>query len=218
MSTPILAWEKFWAASGAASAAPDLLGELLLAWTEPQRHYHTLQHLAECLLQLETCWAQAERPGELCLALFFHDAIHDPHASHNEARSAAWAQHAMQTAGFAPEAARRVHDMVLATCHSHMPDAPVDTDTALLLDIDLAILGADTPRFMEYETQVRAEYAWVTEPAWQTARSEVLQGFLDRTRIYRSESFHARLEQSARRNLQGALLRLQAAGGIQRSA
>ena len=38
-------------------------------------------------------------------------------------------------------------------------------DEQLLVDIDLAILGADTARFAEYQTQIRREYAHVPATA-----------------------------------------------------
>ncbi|GAB2905458.1 hypothetical protein GCM10027046_39080 [Uliginosibacterium flavum] len=198
ISTPQTAWEKFWAASGAAQACPQLMTELLLAWSEPQRHYHTLRHLVECLDALEGVWPLAERPAELCLALWFHDAIYDVRARDNEARSADWARRALLEGGFPAEAAQRVHDLVMATCHNAQTLAG---DAALLVDIDLAILGAPPTRFDEYETQVRAEYAWVPEAVFRSKRREVLQGFLARPNIYYTPHFRQRFEEAARANL-----------------
>jgi len=201
-STPQTAWEKFWAASGAAQACPQLLTELLLAWSEPQRHYHTLRHLAECLSTLESVWALAERPAELCLALWFHDAVYEVRASDNEARSADWTRRALLAGGFPAEAAQRVHDLVLATCHSAQA---LTGDAALLVDIDLAILGAPPTRFDEYEAQIRAEYAWVPAAVFREKRQEVLQGFLARPSIYTTAHFRQMLEEAARANLHRSL-------------
>ncbi|MFC0253390.1 hypothetical protein [Massilia consociata] len=41
-------WHDAWRMLGAA-ASDGLYTQLLAAWREPQRHYHTLQHLEECL-------------------------------------------------------------------------------------------------------------------------------------------------------------------------
>ena len=66
-----------------------LYEQLLQAYSEPQRHYHTLQHLAECLqLQSESAHL-AQHPAEIAIALWFHDAVYDVKAHDNEARSAA---------------------------------------------------------------------------------------------------------------------------------
>jgi predicted metal-dependent HD superfamily phosphohydrolase len=66
----------------------------------------------------------------------------------------------MLAAGLPRESAECVHALILKTCH----DAQADTrDEALLIDIDLAILGADTPRLDLCECPVRAEYDWVSD-------------------------------------------------------
>src|SRR5690606_13982957 len=118
--------------------------------------YHTLQHLGECLALHAAHAAHAARPAEVALALWFHDAVYDLQASDNEARSAEWAQETMRAAGASAQAVARVHALVMATCHSALPEGP---DAELLVDIDLAILGATPARFAEYERQIRVEYA-----------------------------------------------------------
>jgi predicted metal-dependent HD superfamily phosphohydrolase len=71
----------------------------------------------------------------------------------------------------------------------------------LLVDIDLAILGASEPRFAEYERQVRDEYAFVPEPLFYEKRRAILQSFLARPRIYSTRHFTNLLERRARMNL-----------------
>ncbi len=195
------AWQRTWQALGTAAPGP-LLQRLLKAYAEPQRHYHTLQHLGEALALLEPALPLAQRPGEVQLALWFHDAIYDPRATDNEARSAEWAMAAMHGQGLPAESARRVQALVLATCHAARPQG---VDAQLLVDADLGILAAAPQRFAEYERQVRAEYQWVPLPLYRAKRREVLQGFLDRGAIYSSAHFHERLEARARRNLEQAL-------------
>ena len=90
----------------------------------------------------------------------------------------------------------------MATRHEVLPE---HDDARLLVDIDLAILGADPERFAEYDAQVRAEYAWVPWPIYGIKRKQVLQGFLQRQAIYATPYFHARLEQQARANLRQAV-------------
>ena len=180
-------------------AAPEELRlRLLAAYAEPQRHYHTRQHVQECLAHFAAVLALAQRPGEVALALWFHDAVYDPRAGDNEARSAEWARAALLSHGASAEQAGRVQALILATRHC---EAPTEPDAQLLLDIDLAILGAAPARFAEYAAQVRREYAWVDEAHYQTQRRAVLQGFLDRPVIYHTVWFRERYEQAARANL-----------------
>lgn len=195
-------WRRLWDTLGAREIPLGLFNQLVAAYSEPHRHYHTLQHLRECLAHLDAAASLARRPEEVEAALWFHDAVYDPARDDNEARSAAWARASVRAAGCGDAVAERVHALVLST-RGHA--ASEDADTALLLDIDLAILGAAPERFAEYERQVRVEYAHVPEPAF---RSQVLAGFLARPTLYLTEAYRAALEQRARGNLAAALAAL----------
>lgn len=195
-------WRRAWRDVGAATADEALRQRLLDAWREPQRRYHTLQHLAECLAAFAAVREAAERPGEVELALWFHDAVYDVRSHDNEARSADWAREALVAAGVGAVAAERVHTLVMATRHA----APADTtDAMLLVDVDLAILGAPAERFAQYEAQVRDEYDWVDDATFRARRREVLTGFLDRPTIYATARFRTLLEAAARANLERSI-------------
>lgn len=195
-------WNAAWRALGVAAPGEALCAELQQRYGEPQRHYHTMQHLGECLAWFEREEALAEHPGEVALALWFHDAIYDVHAHDNEARSADWARQALLAAGVNAEAAERVHALVMATRHDAVPEG---RDAKLLIDIDLSILGAGHERFDEYERQVHAEYAFVPEEVRLPRRRAILQRFLDRKAIYATPRMHAQLEAQARINLQRSI-------------
>ncbi len=182
------------------------LGErLLTAWSEPHRHYHSLQHLAECLALLDAHRAHAERPAEVAMALWFHDAIYAPRARDNEAQSAAWAVRELRTAGLPADAIARIEALILVTAHTGVP---VGVDAELLVDIDLAILGADPQRYAEYDRQVRAEYRWVPGFLYRRGRRQVLADFAARQPLYRTPALREALEAQAALNLAGSLARL----------
>jgi predicted metal-dependent HD superfamily phosphohydrolase len=194
-------WRFAW--DGLGLTAPlALYSEVLRVYREPHRSYHTVDHLAECFQHLETARQHAERVPEVQLALWFHDSFYDTWRSDNEERSAAWARTVLLDAGGDAPAAERVADLVLAT-KSHAFARTVDM--ALMIDIDLAILGANPPRFAEYERQIRAEYHWVPEPMFRRKRRQLLGAFLARPQIYHTDFFRARLEAAARRNLSTAV-------------
>jgi predicted metal-dependent HD superfamily phosphohydrolase len=154
-------WRRLWTALGAQSVNGGLFNQLVRAYGEPQRHYHTLQHLRECLAHCEAAAALARRPEEVELALWFHDAVYDPRRQDNEQRSADWARSSVLAAGCDAAIAERVAGLVLLTAGHEAPAD--DPDAQLLLDVDLAILGAAPARFVEYERQIRAEYAHVPQ-------------------------------------------------------
>lgn len=194
-------WDEAWRALG-ASPRPVLLAETAARWREPHRHYHTLQHLGECMEHFAQARHLAAAPGEIALALWFHDAVYDVHRKDSEELSAALARRAMREAGAAEEACGRVAALVLATRHDAQP-AP--GDEALLTDIDLAILGAAPARFGEYERQVRREYAHVPDEAFRAGRTALLRRLLARDALYATPFFHGRYELAARRNLERSL-------------
>ena len=201
-------WRRIWTELGAHTIDGGVFNQLVAAYSERHRHYHTLQHLRECLAHCEAAASLARRPAEVELALWFHDAVYDPRRADSEERSAEWAWRSILAAGCAEEVAQRVQSLVLAT-RDHEA-ASGDADTQLLLDIDLAILGAAPARFAEYGNQIRAEYAHVPEADLRKGRAQVLSGFLARPRIYATAAFHDALEHRARENLAGALVVLAA--------
>ena len=84
-------------------------------------------------------------------------------------------------------------------------DAGDDVDAHVLLDADLAILGAGETVYQAYAENIRWEYAWVPEPEYRKGRRQVLERFLTRPRIYH---FLSHLEEPARRNLAVEIARL----------
>jgi predicted metal-dependent HD superfamily phosphohydrolase len=181
-----------------ALRAPEGAFESLVErYSESHRAYHTLQHIGECFAQFEHVH-DARSPGEVGLALWFHDAIYDPRASDNEARSARWAHAVLIESGATTAVIEAVDRLVLATQHDAMPQ---EHDAKIVVDIDLSILGADESRYREYEVQIRREYEWVEEDAFRRGRIKVLQSFLNRPFIYSTDHFRALLETVARRNL-----------------
>src|SRR6266571_2975962 len=86
-------WLAAWAALGIErSPALEALNlDLVARYSEPHRHYHTVQHLNECLERLQELMPFVPHPAEIEIALWFHDAIYDTRKTDNEARSAHWA-------------------------------------------------------------------------------------------------------------------------------
>jgi predicted metal-dependent HD superfamily phosphohydrolase len=176
-----------WVQLGVTEPDEQLFYRLVAAYGEPQRKYHTLQHLEECFSKLEELATVAVHPAEIELALWFHDAIYAINHKDNEERSAQWARTSALEAGLPDKVAQRVY---------------------MLVDVDLAILGAGVERFDEYEAQVRQEYATVPDLLFRQGRSQILQAFLARPHIYHTETFFERYEQQARANITRSLQQL----------
>jgi predicted metal-dependent HD superfamily phosphohydrolase len=208
-------WATAWSTLGRPAPA-GLQAELMTAWSEPHRRHHDQRHLRECLALWSRWRGNSPRASEVAIALWFHDAIYDPRApaaGSNELNSAAWAARSLMRAGVDSDTAQRVHDLVMTTQHGFTQGtAPAalgsGLDAQLLVDIDLSILGSPPERFKRYDEDLRKENAWVPGLRYQEARAQVLQGFLDRPRLYLGEHAVALLEAQARINLAAALTRL----------
>jgi predicted metal-dependent HD superfamily phosphohydrolase len=188
---------------GAAGDPQPLAHAVLAAWAEPGRRYHDLDHLRDGLAELDSAPADGADRDRVEAALWFHDAIYDPRADDNEARSAEWARRALAELGVPSAVADDVARLVGLTRHT---GPTLDPSGRLLCDIDLAILGREPEAFDAYDRRIREEYAWV--PEFRAARIGVLTGLLARAPLYQTEHFRRRYETVARTNLGRVLERL----------
>ena len=198
-------WPSLWPGLG-ASSIPEV-ADLLQRWAEPQRCYHTTAHLAHCLATYDR---NPLRDARVELALWFHDAVYDPHASDNEERSAELGLSVAVTAGLTSETIDVVAGCILATRHR---EPPANAAQALTLDVDLAILGETRRRFDRYDAAIRAEYAWVPEETYRRERGRILAGFAKRDDLFTTPWFRRRYMDQARANLLRAVRQLEAAHG-----
>jgi len=201
MSALAPAWDDLMRRHGIAGAAADaVLAELVAAYAEPHRHYHTLDHIAALLRLLDEHGAGATGRDAIRLAILFHDAIYDPARQDNEAASAAMAQRRLSDLGFPQPVIVKVERLILATRHGIETPAG-DADLDLLVDLDLAVLAAPEAEYRAYADAIRREYAIYPDAVYRPGRRRVLESFLARDRIYRSERLRALWEASARANL-----------------
>ena len=192
---------------------------LLMRYAEVHRHYHTATHIMFVLRHLHDMALQsaAQPSPEVVAAGLYHDAIYDPRVDNNEALSAMLAARDLAEIGWPTPRCDSVAAMIIATAgHLAEPADPAETgddvgeasETAMLLDADLAILGADPGAYQAYVNGVRAEYAHVDDDEWRTGRSLVLQHFLDRPRLFVTGYMYAAAEHRARANIEAELAAL----------
>ncbi len=185
---------------------------LRLRYAEPHRVYHSQAHVDAMLRGLRDLGGAVESPAAVELAIWYHDAIYDPAARDNEARSAALLQAEM--AGIAdPGLIDAVALMVRLTAgHALTPEVPdgLREDCALFLDLDLAVLGAEAETYDAYEAGIAREFVPVHGTvAYRIGRAAFLTGLLARRRLFHTERFHCALDASARINLRRAQVMFQ---------
>jgi len=220
-------WLKCVAALGVAnryrSEAIATFHRLDRADRQPWRTYHNSDHIEACLVLCADWRSVMRTPAAVEVALWFHDAVYVSRRRDNERRSARWAE-AVLRRWQVDEAVRSwVVSAILATQHQNprhqdkaskylahnLPtDGGLDTDRALMLDIDLSIFAASRLEFTCYEAAIRREYGFVTDEAFRVGRLAVLRSFLERDRLFHSAIGVACFEARARENLTTAVDRL----------
>jgi predicted metal-dependent HD superfamily phosphohydrolase len=182
-----------------ATDAQASFEELADAYAGAARFYHNLDHIRAVLATID---GLADLAGDLPavqLAAWYHDVIYDSRARDNEERSAEFAGARCSGWGVPVSTVGTVRRLILATKRHHANAD--DVDAHILLDADLAILGADEEEYARYARAIREEYAWVAEDDYRRGRASVLHSFLGRARIFRLERMHEHLDAAARRNV-----------------
>lgn len=207
-------WQRLAGQLGACPGGADgLLDELVARYSEPGRHYHDLAHVESVLGHIDALAGAGERVEDrraVELAAWFHDAVHDPLADDNEARSAQLAIEMLDVAGVAPDVQQRVSALVMAT-EEHVPDGP---GSAVLVDADLAVLGGPRDEYAAYAAAVRREYAAVDDERYRAGRSAVLRGLLDRPLLFHTATMRSWRGRIAEENITAELEALRHVPGV----
>jgi predicted metal-dependent HD superfamily phosphohydrolase len=184
----------------------SMLDGLLARHREKHRRYHTATHVAWVIRHVSELAAAepVDHLDEVIAAAFYHDAVYEPAYPANERASARLARRDLASIGWHDDAVERVGAMIEATEHG-APAQHVSGDTKVLLDADLAILGADPAGYSAYVNGVRAEYRHVSDDDWATGRRAVIDGLLDRVTIFLTATGRDRWEARARANLAAEL-------------
>jgi predicted metal-dependent HD superfamily phosphohydrolase len=176
--------------------APCLLLDLTRRYCEPHRHYHTLEHIADMLFS----GRDLALDDVQIYAIWYHDAIYDPHSVTNEEDSAVLATESLRSIGWDEARIERAARMVLDT-KKHEPTIPGSAD---VMDLDLSSIAADWEVYERNRENIRREYAWIPEDEFAAGTREFLQKFLARERIFTTK-WGEKLEAKARENMQRAL-------------
>ncbi|AXK35514.1 hypothetical protein DVA86_25540 [Streptomyces armeniacus] len=194
-------------ASGPAlDPAPDPAAygaNLLARWAEPQRRYHTTDHLRAVLDHVDALAGHAADPDAVRLAAWFHDAVYRPDRSENEERSAHLAERALAEAGVPADRTAEVARLVRLTA-GHDP-APGDTNGEVLCDADLAVLAGSPEAYAHYAAAVRQEYGFVPDDAFRAGRKQVLHQLLALPHLFRTPYGRTHWERTARHNVRAEL-------------
>ena len=186
-----------------------LLAAIHQAYRSPPRAYHGWSHVED----VEQWYQEVlkgpgwKKPREVFIAILFHDAIYVPGRKDNEEKSAQLAlnlvdQHLPRKQ---LDTARIVELILLSARHGSLTPTDVDSEAALFLDCDMAILGAAPEVFDRYDAAIFEEFRHLDSKLYALGRRRFLSRLLASPRIFLSDFFRDRLEAAARANVSRAL-------------
>ncbi len=183
----------------AEETAVSVWADLVQRYSEDGRFYHNLEHLHHALQIAQDLHEEAENFTAVQLAIWFHDVVYDAKAQDNEEKSAMFAGRVLFQWELNELLIAEVVRLILLTkSHVLMGD---DRNGRVLLDADLAILGAPDASYDAYAQAVRQEYAFVSEDVYRQGRQLILQQFLSRPTLFSTEPMRLLLEAQARQNI-----------------
>ena len=171
------------------------------AYRSPGRHYHTWDHVLDCVEKLRAIPTESSRA--VFLALVFHDAIYVPGRPDNEVLSANLAAGILAEHTRLPkEELDAIEKIILATRH-HVPEPGSSHDLQVALDIDMSILGADRESYADYAAGVKREYvpAVTTEERFEAGRAAFLSKLLTSKAMFTTPEGKQRWQAAARANV-----------------
>jgi predicted metal-dependent HD superfamily phosphohydrolase len=188
------------------------LHEIFQAYQQPNRFYHTLEHIAHCIQELQ--WLSANHEGinnteQLFLALLAHDFIYnsDNKDISDECQSALWFETFLNKINYNKSHTDIIIKMIKATQHFNTEDLTQNDILNILCSIDLSILAQPAKIYKWYKDMVRQEYCFIPDSKFAIGRIKILQKLLS-DNIYKSNLF-AHYESRAKCNIEEELLLLQ---------
>lgn len=188
------------------SEALKLSKKIAEEYQAENRSYHNFEHIENLLSFLNERKQKIRDLNGVKLAAWFHDVVYDTKSSDNEEQSAQYAQNYLEQLGIPEEIIAHVVALIRSTAKHEAIEN--DSDSAIFLDADLAILGASEENYDKYAAKIRKEYDWVSDEEYKAGRIKVLESFLNRPTIYFTEEAGKELEQQARKNIEREIARL----------
>lgn len=193
-------WRALAADLGLTESKSKEVGDYLLAqYAASNRHYHGVRHILFMLDGFDALKTKFEQPIVAELAIFFHDVIYDSSRHDNEEQSAKKMREML--GGFVADGILDAAAFRIEATKKHAVTS--NSDTNLLLDLDMAILGQPWIAYERYAKGVMMEYLPVYgEEVYRQERPKLfLEPTIASGKIFITKEFE-HLNEAAIRNMQ----------------
>ena len=182
-----------------------LWNEIILAHLSSQRYYHTLTHLKHIFEEFQDISLDKKEKNIIIFTTFYHDIIYDVSKSDNEIKSAILAKKRLLELEVPMTIIKQVVELILLTKTHHTTN---NLCYQYFLDADLSILGTTPENYQKYTQQIRKEYQIYDDRSYKKGRTQVLEIFLKKKRLFQNDFFYEKYEKNAQKNIQNELLQL----------
>jgi len=172
--------------------------QLVDAYNEPHRVYHSLRHIQSCLTVFDEISDLLDNPDAVELAIWFHDIIYKIDDKQSEQLSANFFMR-LTDGLFTNECRDSVYQHIMATRHDC--SEITNKDTKLMVDIDLSSFGLPWADFITDSKNVRAEMGHLSDAQYNQKQMSFHQSLLNQPTFFNSDYFHEHYEDQARSNL-----------------
>jgi predicted metal-dependent HD superfamily phosphohydrolase len=180
----------------------NIMTSILENYEEHYRHYHDVEHLIACLNEFQEVEQLVKQPDIVKFALLYHDIVYIPGYSNNEDASVCRAMLDAYKLGIDENSRSRIGLYIGATNHLNLS---ATEDGKIVKDIDLAILGQDRDKFIDYEHKIRKEYSFLNDKEFKEGRRSFLIKLLEPkylyNSLYKTQYFRKKYEEKARENI-----------------
>ena len=190
---------KIWLNYAGAQAQPAQIWDMIKRhYGEPHRFYHTLNHLNQCLGELDTARDIVEEFDATEMSIWFHDIIYQYGAKDNESLSAHTFRD-LAAPHMAADFVDRVCEFIIATKHTGNAQ---DIGEAYMVDIDLSGFGLPWEGYLADSNALRKEAPNVSDEQYYGGKLRFLDGLLSWKKLFQTDYFNDHLESRARENIQ----------------
>jgi len=187
--------------------------KIVESYCSPTRHHHTMNHIEFMLDRIDEMFNiyqfddQPHQKFALYCAAFFHDIVYDPQTTHelsDEERSADVAIQCLKDIGITSiKVLEHVYELIILTKTHQIDNTYLSSTTmqAIMVDSDIAVLGAHREDYLQYAKNIALEYDFVGERDFRAGRAKFLHDILSREAIFNTEYMRQLYEADARLNI-----------------
>lgn len=182
---------------------------LTTLYAQPHRHYHNINHINDCLTELENIPAKLITDTEreiVEVAIWYHDAVYNPYSRKNEINSAAlYSQRSYRTAF-----GKAVYDAIIATGFHTITqtadrmiyiDSGMPLTTQVMLDIDLSGFGKPWNICKRHSENIYMEYPNTSTLEFYQGRIKFLETINARESLYYTDYFKEKYHKQSKENI-----------------